>query len=149
MTLLKSLNKTHQKPGQKQNLSVDELKLPDSLTFFKSILKLSGDRTANINRIVDCISQDIVFNILGRITALQKHFLLGLGLHCLVGSRKVIDILHKLGHCVNHNYMCKVETFYGEVAQKNAKEGFTLPSNQNAQIKQSSHTFESTILVPL
>lgn len=108
MTLLKSLNKTHQKPGQKPNLGDDELKPPDSLTFFKSILKPSGDCTANTNRIVACISQVIVFNVLGWITALQKHFPLGLGLHCLVGSRKVIDILHRFGHCVNHNYMCYI-----------------------------------------
>ena len=85
-----------------EDMSHDELKLPDSVTFFlKPILKPFGDRTPNISRIVDCISQDIISNILGQKTALPKHFLLGLGLQSLVGSRKVIAILHKFGHCVS------------------------------------------------
>ena len=75
-----------------EDLSHDELKPPDSVTFFlKPIVKPFGDRTPNINRIVDCISHDIIFSILGQITALQKHFLLGLGLQKFSWLQK--------GHC--------------------------------------------------
>ena len=54
-------------------------------------------------------------------------FFLGLGLHSLTGSRKVIDILYKFGHCVSYNYVCDIETAYAEVAQENAKKNLTLP----------------------
>ena len=115
-------------PPNVEDLGYDELKPPDSVKFLlKSILKPSGDRTPNINRIVYCISQDIVFNVLGRKTSLQKHFLLGLGLHSLVGCRKAIDIFYKFGHCVSYNYVYEVKTAYADVAQENAKEGLTLP----------------------
>ena len=53
----------------------DEIKPPDCVTFFlKSILKLSPYCTPNVNRIVDYMSQDITFNILGQKTTLLKLF---------------------------------------------------------------------------
>ena len=115
-------------PPNVEELCMAELKPPESVTLFvRSILRPTGDRTPNVDRIIDSISQDIVFNILGRKIIQQKHFLLGLGLHSLTASRKVIDILYKFGHSVSYNYVCDVETAYAEVAQENAKKGLTLP----------------------
>ena len=106
-----------------------ELQPPEIVQMFiKSLLQpASGNRTPNIDRIVDCLSQDIVFNVLNRQVPLKKHFLLGLGLHSLTGSRELIDILSKFGSCISYNYVCDVETAYAEVAQEKAKLGFTLP----------------------
>ena len=97
-------------------------------TFVRSLLQpASSNRTPNIERIVDCLSQDIVYDVLNRRVPLKKHFLLGLGLHSLTGSRELIEILSKFGSCVSYNYVCDVETAYAEVAQEKAKLGFTLP----------------------
>lgn len=95
--------------------------------FVKSLLQPEGRKMPNVNRIVDCLAQDIVFNVLNRQVPLKKHFLLGLGLHSLTGSRQLIDILFKFGSCVSYNYVCDVETAYAEVAQEKAKLGYTLP----------------------
>ena len=79
-------------PPNVEELCMTELEPPESVTFMvKSILRPTGDRTPNIDRVVDSISQDIVFHILGRKIIQQKHFILGLGLHSLTGSRKAID----------------------------------------------------------
>ena len=39
---------------------------------------------------------------------------MGLGLHSLTGSRKVIDIIHKLGHSISYNTVCEIETAQAE-----------------------------------
>ena len=115
-------------PPDPEQLNASELEPPQSVQYFvKSLLEPVGDRTPNIDRIVDCLAQDIVFNVLRRKVPLKKQFLLGLGLHSLSGSRQIIEILFKFGHCVSYDYVCDVETAYAEVAQENAKQGFTLP----------------------
>lgn len=115
-------------PPDPEKLKGSELEPPQSVQHFvKSLLKPVGDRTPNIERIVDCLTQDIVFNVLHRKVPLKKQFLLGLGLHSLSGSRQIIEILFKFGHCVSYDYVCDVETAYAEVAQENAKQRFALP----------------------
>ena len=40
----------------------------------------------------------------------RKQFVLALGLHSLTGGRKLIDIIHKLGHCMSYNLTRKIKT---------------------------------------
>ena len=40
----------------------------------------------------------------------RKQFDLALGLHSLTGGRKLIDIIHKLGHCMSYNLTSKIKT---------------------------------------
>ena len=40
----------------------------------------------------------------------RKHFLLGQSLHNLTGSRKLVGIVQKLGHCTSYNTVCEIET---------------------------------------
>jgi len=49
----------------------------------------------------------------------QKHFLLALGLHSLSASTKIVDLVHKMGHCLNYNTTCELETAYAAAAQEN------------------------------
>jgi len=56
-----------------------------------------------------------------------KYFLLALGLHSLTGSRKVIDIVNKFGHCLNYNLVCEMETAQAEMAQQQSLNGSSLP----------------------
>ena len=64
----------------------------------------------NLTRLVDLFAQDITFAVTRGKHMQEKHFLLGQGLHNLTGSRKVIDIAHKLGHCTSYNTVCEIET---------------------------------------
>ena len=115
-------------PPSIEEIMSDDLNPPDSVyLFMKSLLKPNGERTPNVPRIVDSLSQDLVYNVLGRKVLQPKHFFLGLGLHSLTASRKVIDMIHKFGHCVNYNLACEVETAYAEVAQEKGKGELTLP----------------------
>ena len=114
-------------PPNVEDLGDDELKPPDSITFFLQ-LKPSDNCTPNINRIVDCISQDNVFNILCRKTALQKYFLLGLELYSLVGSRNVYWHFAWIWSFVLASTMsAKLKLLMMKMHKKMWKEGSTLP----------------------
>ena len=53
----------------------------------------------------------------GKVVTL-KHFLIGLGLHNITGLKTPIKILSHLGHSIDFNLVCKVETAEAEAAQK-------------------------------
>lgn len=116
-------------PPDPKKFDSTELRPPDAVQLFvKSLLQPAGnERAPNVDRVVDSLAQDIVYNVLKRKVPLKKHFLLGLGIHSLTGSRQLIDILFKLGSCVSYDYVCDVETAYAEVSQEKAKYGCMLP----------------------
>ena len=47
-----------------------------------------------------------------------KTFYVSDGLHSLTSSPKVIDLLHKFGHCLNYSLTCEIETYQAEAAQE-------------------------------
>ena len=57
----------------------------------------------------------------------RKQFLLALGLRSLTGSRKIIDIIHKLGHCKSYNLMSHIETAQTNFSLSPSKKGDILP----------------------
>ena len=107
-------------PPTSEQLSNPSRKPPESLyTFLKSLLHYDNhhaDLSSNLNRLMESFAQDLVSGVT-RVNVVQsKHFLLGLGLHNLTGGRKVIDIVHKLGHCISYNATCEIETAQAECA---------------------------------
>ena len=104
---------------------------PTSLTLFlEALLKTSNHsttRSINTSRLVISFAQDIVYAITkGKIFQL-KQYLLAMGLHNLTGSRKVIDLVQKFGHCMNYNFVSDILTSNAEVALLLSKEQNTLP----------------------
>ena len=67
-----------------------------------------------------------------------KHFLLGVGLHNITGSKTPIKILLNLGHCINNHLVCEVERAEAEVALKCIEDGHGIqplqPLNENASV---------------
>ena len=55
-----------------------------------------------------------------------KYFLLGLGLHNITRQRLPIQILHRLGHWKDYNFVCEIETVQAETAQMLATENGAL-----------------------
>ena len=47
-----------------------------------------------------------------------KQFLLGVGLHNITGLKTPIRILSHLGHCIDYNLVCEIETSQAEEAIK-------------------------------
>ena len=49
------------------------------------------------------MSEDAVFAATAGLKKLQKHLMLGIALKSLTGSRNVIEIMNRLGHCVSYH----------------------------------------------
>ena len=118
-------------PPTEKELENEAFKPPTNLlSFIETILTGSTERKSRSKKIVrlaQSISQDIVFNCCQGKVLQHKHFLLGLGVHNLTGSRKIVDILNKLGHCINYNMVCDIETSQAELVQEEASSKCVLP----------------------
>ena len=112
-------------PPSIQELSDSSRSLPRSIYAFLETLINEGNHLSvplpNISRVIDSIVQDIASAVTRGKYMQQKHFLLGQGLHNHTGSRKVIDIVYKLGHCNSYNTVCEIETAQAECALIAAK----------------------------
>ncbi len=60
-------------------------------------------------------------------TITAKHFLLGLGLHNITGQKVPIQIVNHLGHCIDYNLVCEIETAQAKAAENTAKSSGALP----------------------
>ena len=122
-------------PPTAEELESEKFKPPSMLlSFIESLLTTSErkSRSTKMNRLTESISQDIVFNLCEGKVLQSKHFLLALGLHNLTGSRKVLDIVHKLGHCLSYNSVCDIETAQAELVQEEAANTTILPVRPNS-----------------
>ena len=81
---------------------------------------------------MESIGQDITSAVTRGKYIQQKHFLLGQGLRNFTGSRKVIDIVHKLGHCTSYNTVCEIETAQAECALEAVKRSNVLKLKPSA-----------------
>ena len=124
------LNKLESLPISEWPPSIEQLSNPDHLPaeslckFLETVIYLNGHRKSpseNLVHLLNSFAQDIT-SAVSRDTKIQyKQLILGQGLHNLTGSRKVIDILHKLGHCISYNTVCEIETAQAECALKASK----------------------------
>ena len=66
----------------------------------------------------------MIFTATSRQTELKKHLMLGMTMKSLTGSRKVIEILNKPGHCISYHTVEEIET---EITFEANKEGALTP----------------------
>ena len=124
------LNKLESLPITEWPPSIEQLSNPDHspaeslCKFLETVIYLNGHRKSpseNLVHLLNSFAQDIT-SAVSRDTKIQyKQLILGQGLHNLTGSRKVIDILHRLGHCISYNTVCEIETAQAECALKASK----------------------------
>ena len=92
-------------------VSDDSRKPPDSVyMFLQKLLNPRNKASANVSRVIESLAQDIAFAVMKGKVLQRKQFLLALDLHSLTGGRKVIEIIHKLGHCMSYNLTSEIET---------------------------------------
>ena len=124
------LHKLETRPNIKWPPTNDQLSCPSIspaellCKFLERLIFSKGHRktpSTNLTRLVDSFAQDITSAVSRGKHIQYKHFLLGQGVHNLTGSRKIIDILHKLGHSIPYNTVCKIETAQAECALKASK----------------------------
>ena len=102
-------------PPTLEAVSDDSRKPPNSVyMFLQKLLNLRNKASANVSRVIESLAQDIAFAVMKRKVLQRKQFLLALGLHSLTGGRKVIDIIHKLGHYMSYNLTSEIETAQAE-----------------------------------
>ena len=117
LMLRKALKDVQSKP-LKAPLSVETLAKgegdpPELVKLFFSIL-LGGPgynhHSPSIRRRADSMSQDALFVVKGGKLRTANHILTSMSLKSLTGSRKIITIMNKLGHCLNYNKVEELET---------------------------------------
>ena len=79
-----------------------EVGIPNSLFFFLSHLICGHDKRKHSNESktprVKSLCQDIILSTTSGKKKSAKNIMLGMAMKSLIGSRKVIDILNRLGH---------------------------------------------------
>ena len=88
--------------------------------FVTELLKAKDhDYSDTTRRLINSYSSDLIDGVTrGRIITL-KHFLIGVGLHNLTVLKMPIRSLSHLGHSINYNVVCEIETAEAELAMRN------------------------------
>ena len=103
-----------------------EVEVPDLVqNFFKYLIGGPDSRKWDLEsrkRRIKSISQDVVFSTTPGIKKPSKHLQQVLAIKSLIGSRKVVEILNRMGHCVSYSTAEELETQWTFEANKNSKE---------------------------
>ena len=59
---------------------------------------------------IKSISEDVVFAATSRRRTPAKHLQIRMAIKSLTGSKKVVTLLNRLGHCINYNEIEELET---------------------------------------
>ena len=124
-----------------ENLTIDdtskgEVDVPEIVSQFIEDLVCGPDSQRRKGEMkqkrVKCISQDLVFVTTSGRKKPRKHLQLGLVLKSLTGSRKVIELLNRMGYCASYHTTQEIETemtFEAGRRKKNTPFGMSLQSN--------------------
>ena len=102
-----------------ENLTIDSVLhgttnvLPKLSQFFQYLICHPDSRRWKSDakqRRIQSISQDIIFAASSGFKLPSKHLKLGVVLKSLTGSRKVVEILNRYGHCANYHGVEEIET---------------------------------------
>ena len=107
-------------PLTTEAIADSEKTLPESVNDFISHLLKPEDHSLSdsMRRLVLSYSSDLIASVSrGKVVTL-KQFLLGVGLHNITGLKTPIRILSHLGHCIDYNLVCEIETSQAEEAIK-------------------------------
>jgi hypothetical protein len=122
-------------PPTHEELTTDERVPPEALITFLTHLLRSDKHTVtkneSIRRLIDSYAADLIHGVTRGEIITAKHFLLALGLHSQTGQKKVVEINHKLGHCISYSLTCEIETAQARVAQIMADSSSILPLKPN------------------
>ena len=92
-------------PATLQNLRECSPDIPDQLQlFFKFLLNGTSEQNNKevLDRKVNALASDVIFNVSRATVKPWKHVALGLGFSSLTGSKLAIQILNRMGHCISY-----------------------------------------------
>ena len=132
LLLREEINRTEKFPLP-NNLKIEDIKrgevtVPELVTTFFQNLIGAPDVTHwenNFKKIrIKSMSEDAAFAATKRLKKPQKHLMLGIALKSLTGSRKVIKIMNRLGHCASYHTREEAET---EATSESTKRNLVTP----------------------
>ena len=109
-----------------------EVEIPEEvLMFYKNLIH--GPRTESLkNKIkharVRSLSADAVFCASNGNKKPAKHLEFGLALKAMSGSKKILNICNRLGHCASYHTVCEIEN---EIVLEATSQGLTTPVGAN------------------
>ena len=124
-----------------ENLTIDDIKrgevaIPDIiLQFFHHLIvgpDLRRRHSQAKTRRIHSISQDVIFAATSGRKVPGKHLQIGMAVKSLTGSRKVIDMLNRLGHSVSYTTVEEIETeltFEANKEERITPDGMLLNAN--------------------
>ena len=115
-------------PPSVTDLERQEKDMPCSVEEFLETLQCSPDHPnqERARLLVQSYSNDLIFGATrGKLITL-KHFLLGLGLHNLTGQKVLVQFLSNLGHSMDCNVVCTIQTAEAIAAHEEYKDGGNL-----------------------
>ena len=91
--------------------------------FFKVFYtgNISGECGKRVHRRIDSSSQDAMFIVQRGRVKTAKHVTLGMALKSITGSKKLVQVMNRFGHCINYNSLEELETATAEALQKRMK----------------------------
>ena len=96
--------------------------MPQSLKLFMDKLLTSPCHDSEIvERLPLSYTGDLIHGVTRGKVIILKHFLVGMGLHNITGQKLPIQMLSRLGHSVDYNTVCEIETVQVETALQNAE----------------------------
>ena len=110
----------------------------------------SNDQKSHNSEIVEHLSLSYIRDLIHGVTRgkviTPKHFLVGMGLHNITGQKLPIQMLSRLGHSVDYNTVCEIETTQAEIALQNADVNplKLKPANENSTVLT---VFWSTVII--
>ena len=117
-------------PPQAELQRNDKLLPPNVLLFLRHMLhsQISKRKPSDsVDHVVHSIASEIVAGVTNGKIKTAKQFLLTLGLHNITGTHKVLDIVSRLGHCINYKTRCEIETAQAIKAQTLSERSSALP----------------------
>ena len=116
-------------PPYIDDLTSEAMQPPQSLVLFLGQLLKANDHSESntVKRLVESYSSDLIHGVTRGKVITAKHFLLGLGLHNITGQKKPVQIINRLGHCIEYNVACEIETAHAEASQQQYADSGVLP----------------------
>ena len=116
-------------PISLEEVSSDSRQPPESVLEFLSCLLKNKDHPNRevVNRLIQSYAADLLHGVTCGRFITSKHFLLGLGLHNITGQKKPVQIASQLGHSIDYNLVCEIETAQAEASQLLSTISGTLP----------------------
>ena len=90
------------------------------MNFFKVLYtgNISDQCGKQIKRRIDSTSQDALFVVQRGRAKPAKHVTLGMAIRSITGSKKLVQVLNRFGHCLNYSCLEELETATAEAIQE-------------------------------